>query len=77
MYYCPVCKRQHRTGKIYQDHLKYKQNKQGNPERELLHLKLAKVNRKIAFGNYNKESRNFLIGIRLHIERKLNEIGKD
>lgn len=71
MYYCRECKRRHRCGKIYEDHLKYKQNNDKNPEREHLLLKLAKVNRKIIYGNYNEEGVNFLRGLKIKIEEKL------
>lgn len=71
MYYCWECKRKHRYGKIYKDHLKYKQNNNKNPERDRLLLKLAKINRMIIYGNYDKNGVNFLIGLKIKIEEKL------
>jgi len=71
MYYCTECKRRHRTGKIYQDHLKYKENKKKNSKRELLLLKLAKLNRMIIYGNYKKKDVVFLKGLRVQIKEKL------
>lgn len=70
MYFCIQCGRRHRTGKIYQDHLKFNVKKEDS-EREVLLLKLAKINRKIDFGNYDKNGVNFLKGIRKQIKEKL------
>ena len=70
MYYCTECNKMHRSGKIYQDHLKYKENKT-NQNREVLLKKLAKINRKISFGNYDKDGKEFLKGLRRKITEEL------
>lgn len=70
MYYCTVCKKRHRTGKIYQDHLKHKKS-ETNQNRVVLLSKLSKINRKIMYGNYNKDGKEFLKGLRREIEVKL------
>jgi len=71
LYYCKICKRKHRHGKIYEEHLKYKQNHDKNPKRDRLLLKLAKVNRIIIYGNYDKKGENFLRELKIKIEEKL------
>lgn len=70
MYFCTECGRRHKSGKIYKDHLKYKEKKE-DPEREVLLIKLAKINRKIDFGNYDKDGVNFLKGLRKQIKEEL------
>ncbi len=70
MYHCTYCKKMHRTGKIYKDHLKYKKS-ETNQKREVLLLKLAKINRKIMYGNYNKDGKEFLKRLKLKMEEKL------
>jgi len=72
MYDCTKCGKRHRSGKIYQEHLEFKKI-ESDIHRSILLKKLAKLNRKIAFGDYTNKDVLFLKQIKLKLEAKIGE----